>query len=841
MITSVSANQQPQYQQTLVTEYVVNGKPGVYDGNKRRTKRNGHSQSLSLTTSGNEFLPVDSFPVPSYQVNQVNRHTKHPSQSKTIYSATHTGPFGPSFMVPTTPVQDHPVWEMSTPIHVTGQMQLPTPPMTNEDNTLITPKPSNQSLQARPSVASEISISSAPNASTASNASQQSPQKTPRKRGLKITRSEKEGRRLVFPDALSSPETSAKGLASETDDDAPSTPKNKRSPRVVPVCGLNQTPMGTAHFGKRDILQTELSWLQPLSLENQAGLPEDDEELERAGLIKRGPLPVGMTHSASRFEGLSKAERKRKRLQAFRNLSFDAGQSRENLLTTLKGVGRVACGQDLAAKFLVATGTVVQVESQENSACSTIPTTDSARATKLLQPAWPDEHFPWSSADFERKQQQDNSNRIGRARRLALVEKYLDQVSDDEGDEFDPRTALRRFMAKGPVGNPSDAREAIFHVKKDGKPLISTETFQLPPDIPIASYDDETGCVCRGANEDGGAMVCCDSCGGWYHMTCVGINTEEDLGEQWHCWDCDHRERSTLRNTTPQQGRHLASTMSAALQPNFAANDDVAHGYHAHSSDTALAPSPIFSTSGKFLVPDTPGFFMNTPRIPSNANSYTPRMPSGSSVMAKYGTPATPSSRARTVSYAEHYNVCQTPGAGATELDYAKVYATPKFEDLFDTGFTPLRASPTPGRASASSEARRIHAELRTPTTTQNFFRDLHTGGSQPTPGLEHLSSAISNHSLYPVSPASFPPKMNPAISELTTSPSPLRSHRRQVSFGNRVTSQSYSASHLRESVIIEEKSALDSSSPDKSRGKDRLELGQASQLRRPETRFTDG
>ncbi|KAJ9101139.1 hypothetical protein QFC21_003357 [Naganishia friedmannii] len=802
MITQVSAHQQPQYQQTLVTEYVVNGKPGVYDGNKRRTK----------------------------------------SQSKTIYSATHSGPLGPSFMVPTTPVQEHPAWEMSTPIHVTGQMQLPTPPMTNEDNTSITPKPSNQSLQTRPSVASLTSISSAPNASTASNPSQQSPQKSPRKRELKIKRSEKEGRRLVFPDALSSPETSAKDLASETEDDAPSTPKKKRSPRVVPVSGLNQTPRGTAHFGKRDILQTELSWLQPLSPESQAGLPEDDEELVRAGLIKRGPLPAGMTHSASRFEGLSKAERKRKRLQAFRNLSLDAGQSRENLLTTLKGVGRVACGQDLAARFLVPTGTVVQVESQENSACTTIPTKDSGRATNLLQPAWPDEHFPWSSADFERKQQQDNSTRIGRARRLALVEKYLDQVSDDEGDEFDPRTALRRFIAKGPVGNPSDAREAIFHVKKDGKPLISTETFQLPPDIPIASYDDETGCVCRGANEDGGAMVCCDSCGGWYHMTCVGINTEEDLGEQWYCWECDDRERSALRNSTPQADRHLASSsMSHPLQPHFIANEEVAHGYHAHSSDTALAPSPIFSTSGKFLVPDTPGFFMNTPRIPSNANSYTPRMPSSSSVMTKYGTPATPSSRARTVSYAEHYNVCQTPGAGASELDYAKVYATPKFEDLFDTGFTPLRASPTPGGVSASSEARRIHAELRTPTTTQNFFRDLHTGGSQPTPGLEHLSSAISNHSTYPVSPANFPPKMNPAISELTTSPSPLRSHRRQVSFGNRVTSQSYSASHLRESVIIEEKSAVDSSSPDKTRGKGRSYLEHGAQPRRPETRFTDG
>jgi hypothetical protein len=39
MLAQVPAHQQPQYQQTLVTNYVVNGKPGVYDSIKRKTKR----------------------------------------------------------------------------------------------------------------------------------------------------------------------------------------------------------------------------------------------------------------------------------------------------------------------------------------------------------------------------------------------------------------------------------------------------------------------------------------------------------------------------------------------------------------------------------------------------------------------------------------------------------------------------------------------------------------------------------------------------------------------------------------------------------------------------------
>lgn len=708
--------------------------------------------------------------------------------------------------------------------------------MTNEDHTSSTPQLTSQALYTRPSVASVGSHISAASVSAASNAStsQFKPQ-TPKKRTLKIKRSENEGRRLVFPDALSSPETSTKDATSETEDEeTPLTPKKRRSPRLVPVSGLTQTPMGTVSFGTHEVLATDHSWLQPGLFGNFRSNTEEDEDLERAGMINRGPLPVGMTHSASRFEGLSKAERKRKRLQAFRNVSMDAGYTRENMLTTLKGIGRVACGQDLATKFLIPTGASVTVESQQNSSIPPTVQTDSARTTKTLQPAWPDSHFPWSATDFDRKQQVDNTKRIERVRRLALLEKYLDQVSDDEGEDFDPRAALRQYMVDGPVAKPSDAREAIFQVKRDGKPLISTETFQLPPGIPIASYDDETGCVCRGSNEEGGAMVCCDSCGVWHHMMCVGIETEEDLGEQWYCWHCSRRGESVVRHTTPKAEPRLVS--SAPMQPTFSANEDASRNFQAHSSDTALAPSPIFSTSGKFLVPDTPGFYLNTPRVPSNTSSYTPRVPSSSSMATKFATPATPSSRGRTVSYAEHYNVCQTPGA---DLDYTKVYATPKFEDLFDTGFTPLRASPTPG-GSAISETSKSYGEFRTPTTTQDFFKGLHTDGSQPTPGLEHLSSAISNNSTYPMSPISFPPKLNSAISDLATSPSPLRSHRRQVSFGNRVTSQSYSASHLRESVIIEERTGQDST-PDGNPVKNHSAADQDRQGRRGEFRFGDG
>lgn len=805
----------------------------VSSADRSSSFRNTHVQAPSV----DGIHGIEAF-APSHQQ---TIHQTNGAYPKTIYSGTYVSSQPTSRIVPTTPVHDQQAWQMMTPIHVHGQIQLPTPPMTNEDHSSTTPQLTSQALYARPSVASVSSQVSAASVSAASHASSsQSKPQTPKKRTLKIKRSENEGRRLVFPDALSSPETSTKDTTSETEDEeTPITPKKRRSPRVVPAYGLTQTPMGTVSFGTRNVLATDHSWLQPgLFRPSRSHAPEDDDDLERAGVIKRGPLPVGMTNSASRFEGLSKEERKRKRLQAFRNVSMDAGHSRDNMLTTLKGIGRVACGQELATKFLIPTGATVTVESQQNSSIPPkvkVDSADSARTTKPLQPAWPDSHFPWSATDFDRKQQVDNSKRIERVRRLALLEKYLDQVSDDEGEDFDSRAALRQYMVDGPVNKPSDAREAIFQVKRDGKPLISTETFQLPPGIPIASYDDETGCICRGSNEEGGAMVCCDNCGVWHHMMCVGIETEEDLGEQWYCWQCSRQGDSDVRHTTPKAEPRVLE--SVPVQPTFSANEDAPRNFQAHSSDTALAPSPIFSSSGKFLVPDTPGFSLNTPRVPANSSNYTPRVPSSSSMATKFATPATPSSRGRTVSYAEHYNVCQTPGAA--DLDYTKVYATPKFEDLFDTGFTPLRSSPTPG-GSAVSETNKSYGEFRTPTTTQSFFKGLHTGGSQPTPGLEHLSSAISNTSTFPLSPISFPPKLNSSISDLTTSPSPSRAHRRQVSFGSRIASQSYSASHLRESVIIEERAGQDST-PDGNPVKNHSASDQDRLGRRGELHFGEG
>jgi hypothetical protein len=148
--------------------------------------RNTHSQAPSV----DGIDGIEAF-VPSHQQ---TIHQTNGAYPKTIYSGTYVAQQPISRIVPTTPVHDQQAWQMMTPIHVHGQIQLPTPPMTNEDHSSTTPQLTAQALYARPSVASVSSRVSAASVSATSNASSsQSKPQTPKKRTLKIKRSENEG------------------------------------------------------------------------------------------------------------------------------------------------------------------------------------------------------------------------------------------------------------------------------------------------------------------------------------------------------------------------------------------------------------------------------------------------------------------------------------------------------------------------------------------------------------------------------------------------------------------------------------------------------------------------
>jgi hypothetical protein len=218
------------------------------------------------------------------------------------------------------------------------------------------------------------------------------------------------------------------------------------------------------------------------------------------------------------------------------------------------------------------------------------------------------------------------------------------------------------------------------------------------------------------------------------------------------------------------------------LEPAFSATAETVRSYRVHTSDAALAPSPMFSPAARFP--------MSTVETPTLYTS--PRITSGSGLLSKYPTPDTPLTqpRFRVVSYAEHYNVCQTPGAA--DSDYKKIYSTPKFEDFFDTGIPHSGATPaarqqgSPGRPGAITRLD-AQASFTTPSNSQTFLRSLQAGSA--TPALVFLSSTGDpSPSGFPVSPMpSGCANEYPSVVTDSISPSPYRDYKRKISFGTRV------------------------------------------------------
>lgn len=791
---------------------------------------------------------------------------------------------------------------------------------------------------------SSPSVSSLPPSSSSTSASASSSSSTTRKRtrtrSLAIKETGTEGRRLVFPDPqmevpgdvdgeindahekrsgsrsrsgsdLVSPQTPtkysghqqyhyqqhpARGVEAEAEAEAWAAAEAEAgneaekkygrslSPRTTRAPALMTTPGGTAVIGFKEILQSDLNWLQPSS----HVLSDDDQDREQGGVKEEEeedddddffftPSKVAKTQTMSgtnlitrSADRLTRSERKQKRLDAFRTRSTsglgsgsgvglglglgDIGaDTKQSMLTSLKGYGRMACGKATALKFLglgqdsEQDGVELEVEDfkplldftstpvsrhrrigsggdlftpQTTQPCSSDAIGDVHKHVHAFSkstnevpvshaPEWPDDQFPWAVAEQSRKKRQEQVDAVLKLEKLDHIRKFLDLVSDDDDrDDGASESAERILLSKSnqqsqsqqqqqsqaqaqsqspPASKSSDARKALLSIQKQGQPVFVGGQIRIRSLEQLTSHslEDESGCLCGGTNDEGGEMICCDKCAVWYHLACCGIQNGDELEEKWFCWKCEPKNTSNIRDSPAPSALHTPR-MSIHSQPTFAATDQTTRSYHAHSSDAALAPSPVFSQSGKVAsILDTPAPLYNTPRLPST------------STFSKFATPRTPSTtlfKPRTVSYAEHYNVCQTPGASDSE--YQKIYSTPKFEDFYGSTPTGNPSSPTPSRRPRIHSNSRHNPLFTTPTTSQNFLRGLQSGASQTTPDLDHLSSAGANYSPYPISPA-YPPRLHPALSDLSATPSPMR-HKRQVSFG-RVAFASTSSS-LRES-----------------------------------------
>lgn len=689
-------------------------------------------------------------------------------------------------------------------------------------------------------------------------------------RRLEIRCSVTEGRRLVFPDKVSPgpglqdlDRKNPSGDGSDAGEPGLSTLDRNgrcRPPRSRMIPSLRTLDDGTAVVDEEAVLKTDLEWLRHDSPKPTVITGCEPEEHQVQDEIRQSGLATPKRVKVEESDETSSAK-KRKRLETLANgraepidatalpLSptkrrgkAEALPLRQDQASAIKSFGRLAIKQELALKLLGLeevpeseisrvddatkaahlSGEAIRPNDDQGGAEASLilrkaEITNLADAAPVNGPDWPDSIYPWSHEISWQEKGQMRQTRSTEAQRDMKLKHYVESPSDNELSDSDARAALIKHLRSRGVTSKtsSDAREAILHAKQRGK-LPQERDLDSGAGLPIIAPADEAGCLCVGKNEQGGGMVCCDGCSAWYHLSCCGIETEDELEDQWFCQRCDPYDtpvRTTHIEDSSSEpvGIPVTPKLRQALGPTFSATDETTRSYHAHTSDAALAPSPTFSPGARFPISlmDTPALYVS------------PRIASGSSGTSNFATPGTPmnQTRPRIVSYAEHYNVCQTPGA--PDSDYKKIYSTPKFEDFFDTGVMQSGSTPAlrnPGSPTPLSKPRIGGLGLpafTTPTSSQNFLRSLQMGPHGSTPALEFLPSSAggSSQSPFPISPVHSANRVKyPLVITDSISPSPYREHRRQVSFGTRATSFSASASHLRDSVTFEgvEKGPLD-------------------------------
>ncbi|GAC94143.1 hypothetical protein PHSY_001712 [Pseudozyma hubeiensis SY62] len=118
------------------------------------------------------------------------------------------------------------------------------------------------------------------------------------------------------------------------------------------------------------------------------------------------------------------------------------------------------------------------------------------------------------------------------------------------------------------------------------------------------------GCKC-GIDDDSIIMVQCDGCRHWLHLPCVGVNTVNDLDDEWFCDDCceaaltEHLSPASSMPTSISSYAHLSTpeALEAVLsgqEPVFTLPSGTPIHRHgvAVSSSIALAPSPPLLSVG---------------------------------------------------------------------------------------------------------------------------------------------------------------------------------------------------------------------------------------------------
>ncbi|WFD41481.1 Transcription factor bye1 [Malassezia psittaci] len=68
-----------------------------------------------------------------------------------------------------------------------------------------------------------------------------------------------------------------------------------------------------------------------------------------------------------------------------------------------------------------------------------------------------------------------------------------------------------------------------------------------------SSSDDEEYCICRGGN-DGSPMICCSTCGEWYHFRCIGLTKKAaEKIDDYMCQSCIDKNEKDEQRVQQQQ------------------------------------------------------------------------------------------------------------------------------------------------------------------------------------------------------------------------------------------------------------------------------------------------
>lgn len=333
---------------------------------------------------------------------------------------------------------------------------------------------------------------------------------------------------------------------------------------------------------------------------------------------RTGGSSSGLSFLKLEGEPSEKGLKKRKRLDAFKGT---AARAYEKLHPSEhETYGRIVLPTDMGA-LLVSSPPKKRVSGKKKKALTAekkkLPAAQALALQGSMEPNWPDDEFPWCLRDMEREEEQNDQEK----ERLERIDRYLnrDTDSDDDSEDVrksdeevlpsstwgqiyeDPPLASRRGRGKAVPLRPdpskartpprdidpdpnlsrdwnmffptdsADARAALLSMRsiRAGRALRRTFLNQR-----LSSRERRTkrssACVCGLIDDDTRPAVQCDRCLVWYHLDCVGIEDEDELGAEadpWYCPRC-------TRESTPDSGPGQSSPDGRPRQPTFVPTDE---------------------------------------------------------------------------------------------------------------------------------------------------------------------------------------------------------------------------------------------------------------------------